>query len=74
MYFNPTVPHGSNGIAHALLNFTCRDTANGDLGFDPNITGMTGDYGGSCVEYRDSIFNRTEYNEDEYGSVWLDDR
>ncbi len=73
MYFNPTVPHGSNDIAHALRDFTCQDTADGKLGFDPLIPGMTGDYDGSCAKYRQSIYDRTD-NEDDYGPLWLDDR
>lgn len=72
MYFNPTVPHTSNDVGLALRDFSCQDTANGSLGYDPDIPGMTAEYGGSCEAYRQSILDRTETTDDE-GSIWLDD-
>lgn len=71
LYFNPTVPHSSNDIGVALRDFSCRDTANGKLGVDPMIPGMTKDYGG-CTGYRQSIFDRST-SENDYGPIWLDD-
>jgi hypothetical protein len=71
MYFNPTVPHGSNDVGKALRDFSCQDTANGSLGFDPMIPGMTEEYG-SCEAYRQTIFDRSE-SENDYGPIWLDD-
>jgi len=71
MYFNPTVPHGSNSIDMALNDFTCRDTAAGTMAFDPMIPGMTQEYG-NCADYRQSIIDRSN-SEDDYGSIWLDD-
>lgn len=55
----------------ALEDFTCRDTANGELAFDPMIKGMTAEYG-SCQLYRDSIFERASVDDD-LGSIWIDD-
>lgn len=71
MYFNPTVPHSSNDVGVALKDFSCQDTANGKLGFDPMIPGMTEEYG-SCEAYRQSIYDRSNSEED-YGPIWLDD-
>ncbi len=71
MYFNPTVPHSSNDVGAALTDFSCQDTANGTLGFDPMIPGMTEAYG-SCEAYRQSIFDRSKSEED-YGPIWVDD-
>ena len=71
LYFNPTVPHSSNDVGDALTKFTCQDTANGKLGFDPVIKGMTEQYG-NCADYRESIYNRAD-TEDDYGPIWLDD-
>ena len=74
MYFCPTVPHGSNDVATALNSsqFSCKDTANGTLGFYPWIKNMT------CMEeavncIKNSIRSRTENRGDEYGFIWLDD-
>ena len=71
MYFNPTVPHGSNSISSALTDFTCQDTANGKLGFDPVIPGMTEGFD-SCDDYRDYIRSRAK-SDDDLGPIWLDD-
>ena len=71
LYFNPTVPHGSNSVRDALTKFTCRDVANGTLDSDPMIEGMTLEYG-NCADYRDSIFNRTT-KDNELGPIWVDD-
>jgi len=71
LYFNPTVPHSSNDVGDALTKFTCQDTANGKLGFDPVVKGMTEQYG-NCADYRESIYNRAD-TEDDYGPIWLDD-
>ena len=71
MYFNPTVPHGSNSVEKALTDFPCRNTANGELPSDPMIKGMTEEYG-SCEDYRDTIFTRGN-SESDYGPIWLDD-
>jgi len=71
LYFNPTVPHRSNSVTAAIRDFSCQDTAAGNLGFDPIIEGMTEGYDG-CVEYRESIFERGN-SEGDYGAIWLDD-
>ena len=71
MYFNPTVPHSSNDVGEALLNFNCTDTADGTLEADPMIPGMTEAYI-SCEAYRQSIYLRSDSEED-YGPIWLDD-
>jgi hypothetical protein len=66
MYFNPTVPHSSNDVGEALLNFNCTDTADGTLEAE-----MTEAYI-SCEAYRQSIYLRSDSEED-YGPIWLDD-
>lgn len=71
MYFNPTVPHASNSIDVALNDFSCQDTADGTLDFDPMIPGMTQEFG-SCAAYRQSIIERSS-SPDDYGPIWLDD-
>ncbi|GFH52542.1 hypothetical protein CTEN210_09018 [Chaetoceros tenuissimus] len=71
MYFNPTVPHGSNDIEMALTQFNCTDTANGSLDFEPIVPGMMGTHT-TCESYRKSIFERAE-SADDYGPIWLDD-
>ena len=72
MYFNPTVPHGSNDIKLALTNFSCRDTADDSYEWqnDPYIKGMSEDDG--CLAYRQTILDRAE-DDDDLGKIWLDD-
>jgi len=71
LYFNPTVPHGSNDVRDALTKFTCRNVANGTLDSDPMIEGMTQEYG-SCSAYRQSILERSSSDND-LGPIWVDD-
>lgn len=77
MYFNPTVPHSSNSITTALDDFTCLDTPGGKLDAEPQIDGMTFDSATntiiSCADYRQSIKDRAGTDEDDWGSLWLDD-
>jgi len=71
-YFNPTVPHGANSIDMALSDFSCRDTPQGRLAFDPVIPGMVEDGDTDCDSYRNSIKRRAD-SADDYGPIWLDD-
>ena len=83
LYFNPTVPHGANGVDFALTEYTCRDTPGGVRQEEPCIPGMTGERdvfsNGECVqtiscqEYRDTIYERSNNVEDDLGPIWLDD-
>ncbi|KAL7540868.1 hypothetical protein ACHAXR_010440 [Thalassiosira sp. AJA248-18] len=70
MYFNPTVPHGSNSVSSALRDFSCKDTPAGTLDAEPIIPGMTND--GGCASYRETIFARAE-EDDDLGMIWIDD-
>ncbi len=78
MYFNPTVPHGSNNVETAIDEFSCRDIADKDYVWpgdrDPWIKGMSEDDG--CVAYRDTIHQRATASGGEIynlGPIWLDD-
>ena len=77
MYFNPTVPHSSNSITTALDDFTCLHTPGGLLDTEPVIDGMTFDSTTntaiSCADYRQSIKDRAGTDDDDWGSLWLDD-
>jgi arylsulfatase A-like enzyme len=72
LYFNPTVPHGSNDVRTALTEFSCKNVANGTLESDPVIEGMTAEYSDGCIGYRQSVFNRATFD-NELGPIWVDD-
>jgi len=71
MYFNPTVPHGSQNVLDALTNFTCTDTAEGNGGEEPWVKGMSEDDG--CEAYRQTVIDRANGDYDDLGKIWLDD-
>jgi len=73
LYFNPTVPHGSNDVNLALTStsFTCKDTANGILPVEPWIKGMVEDEG--CAAYRQTVVDRANGVDGDLGKIWLDD-
>ena len=71
MYFNPTVPHGSQNILDALQNHTCTDTPAGSDGEEFWIKGMAEDSG--CAAYRQTIIDRADGDYKALGQIWLDD-
>ena len=75
MYFNPTVPHGVQSVAHAFENSTCRETPEGLLTEDIMVDGMTRDNDNilenTCAAYREWVKSRG--SDDEWGAIWLDD-
>ena len=76
LYLNPTVPHNSGDVYEAIMDYSCLDTPEGRLSDEPNIVGMTADYGGDCVAYRQSIIDRAgdEASHNKIlGSIWIDD-
>jgi arylsulfatase A-like enzyme len=74
LYFNPTVPHGSNDVKKALEDFSCQDTADQDFNWpgdeDPFIPGMVEE---GCEKYRETVIQRSKGIDGDLGKIWLDD-
>ena len=71
MYFNPTVPHGSQDVLTALNDYPCTNTSNGVLPEEPWIKYMSEDEG--CEAYRDTVKFRAAGDAQALGKIWVDD-